>query len=187
MSNKNKLYVMRDNVYRKGLQDLINYINTFSNTKNLTMVEIGSYAGESTELFAKNFKSVIAIDPFLNDYDKNDVTCEYMDLTEVYNTFNAVISKYENVRHIRKTSDDAISELKNLKVDLVYIDGLHTYEQVKLDIENYMPIINESGFICGHDYHPVWQGVVDGINEKLGEPDKRFQDTSWIKKITNLK
>jgi hypothetical protein len=182
-SHKDKLYVMRDEKYRQGLEDLINYVNTFSNTKEMVMVEIGSYAGESTEQFANKFKKVIAIDPFLNDYDENDVTCDYMDLTEVFNEFNSRISKYDNVTHIRKISDDAINELKDLKVDLVYIDGLHTYDQVKIDIGNYLPIINESGFICGHDYHMVWQGVVNAIHEKLGKPDKIFQDTSWIKKI----
>jgi predicted O-methyltransferase YrrM len=187
MSFKDKIYVMRNIQYREGLEHLINYVNTFSDTKNMNMIEIGSYAGESTELFAKHFNNVIAIDPFFNDYDKNDITCEYMDLTEVYNTFNSVISKYNNITHIRKTSDDAISQLKDIKVDLIYIDGMHTYDQVKLDIQNYLPIIKDSGFICGHDYHPVWQGVVNAIQEKLGTPDKLFQDTSWIKKIDNLK
>lgn len=184
---KDKLYVMRDEKYKEGLEHLIDYVNTFSDSKNMTMIEIGSYAGESTELFAKHFKHVIAIDPFFNDYDKNDVTCKYMDLTEVFHTFNSVISKYDNITHIRKTSDDATLQLKDIKVDLVYIDGMHTYDQVKLDIQNYLPIINETGFICGHDYHSVWQGVVNAIHEKLGEPDEIFQDTSWIKKITNLK
>jgi hypothetical protein len=72
---KDTLYIMRDQSYKKGLEDLIEYINKFSDTKQMTMIEIGSYAGESTELFANNFKSVIAIDPFLNDYDENDITC----------------------------------------------------------------------------------------------------------------
>ena len=91
--NKDKLYVMRDEKYRQGLEDLINYVNTFSNTKEMVMVEIGSYAGESTEQFANKFKKVIAIDPFLNDYDENDVTCDYMDLTEVFNEFNSSKAK----------------------------------------------------------------------------------------------
>jgi hypothetical protein len=41
----------------------------------------------------------------------------------------------------------------------------------------------KEGFISGHDYHPVWQGIIDGVNELLGFPDKTFCDTSWIKKI----
>jgi predicted O-methyltransferase YrrM len=185
MNNKKTLYIMRDSRYQQGLKDLIKYVNNFSDTKEMTMIEIGSYAGESTEIFAKNFKQVIAIDPFENDYDSNDVTCNYMDLTDVYYKFISVIENYENVIHIRKTSDDAIEDLKNTKVDLVYIDGLHTYEQVKKDIENYKNLLEEDGFICGHDYHEVWEGVVKAIDESLGKPDNKFSDTSWIKKINN--
>ena len=88
MSIKDTLYAMRSGHYKNGLEDLINYVNTFSDTKEMTIIEIGSYAGESTEIFAQNFKSVIAIDPFMNDYDPNDPACSYMDLTNVYNTFS---------------------------------------------------------------------------------------------------
>jgi hypothetical protein len=182
MKNKNTLYPMREGHYKNGLEDLIDYVNKFSNIKEMVMIEIGSYAGESTELFAKNFKKVISIDPYINDYDENDPACQYMDFNEVYNTFSNVISKYNNISHIRKTSDEAINDLKDIKVDLIYIDGLHTYEQVKKDIENYKKIINNYGFISGHDYHPVWQGVIDAIHETIGEPEMKFQDTSWIKK-----
>jgi hypothetical protein len=110
-----------------------------------------------------------------------------MYLTDVYKEFISRTSKYNNIIHIRETSDNAISKLSTTKVDLVYIDGMHTYKQVKSDIENYLPLINANGFISGHDYHPVWQGVVDAINEKIGNPEKTFQDTSWIKNINSVK
>jgi predicted O-methyltransferase YrrM len=183
MNNKDKLYKMRNDDYHKGLLDLIDYLKKTSNTQEMTMIEIGSYAGESTKVFAKNFKKVISVDPFQNDYDSNDIACSYMDLTEVYNEFISNIKDYDNITHIRKTSDDAIEDLRDVKVDFVYIDGLHTYDQVKKDIENYQKIVRENGFIGGHDYHIVWRGVIDAVDETLGKPDKKFQDTSWIKKI----
>lgn len=37
-------------------------------------------------------------------------------------------------------------------VDLVYIDGDHTYEGVKLDIEMYGPLARK--VLCGDDYDP---------------------------------
>ncbi len=70
---------MRDELYSRGLEDLIRYVNSFANTKEMDMVEIGSYAGESTVIFAKHFRRVVAIDPYLNDYDVNDITCQFMD------------------------------------------------------------------------------------------------------------
>lgn len=182
MSLKNELYVMRNEQYLEGLISLIEHINSISPTEELSMVEIGAYAGESTTLFAKHFKHVTTIDPFINDYDPNDITCQHMDLELVYECFKENIKPFENITHIRDTSDDGIFHLlKN--VDFVYIDGLHTYEQVKKDIQNYKPFIKENGFIGGHDYHQVWQGVVNAINEKLGSPDMTFSDTSWIKQL----
>jgi predicted O-methyltransferase YrrM len=183
MEIKNELYKMRDISYTKGLQDLISYINNNKPTQNMSMIEIGSYAGESTEIFSKYFNNVIAIDPFNNNYDENDITCKYMELTKVYETFIKIVKKHHNINHIRKTSDEAIYELKNTQVDFVYIDGLHTYEQIKKDITNYLPLINKGGFIGGHDYHQTWQGVKDGIHETIGLPEQIFQDTSWIKQI----
>lgn len=169
---------MRQTFYLEGLREMIYYVK---DRHKMSMIEIGSYAGDSTMLFAQNFKKVLSIDPYLNDYDINDPACKYMDFDKVYEHFKKNISIYKNIKHIRKTSDEAIKELTK-KVDLVYIDGLHTYEQVKKDIINYLPLIKEGGYISGHDYHENWQGVIDAIHETIGEPDMIFKDTSWIKK-----
>jgi predicted O-methyltransferase YrrM len=176
-------YIMRDLTYTKGLLDLIAHINNTNITSNMRMVEIGSYAGESTKIFANHFREVITIDPYLNDYDLNDITCYHMDLNKVYELFIENTKNYENIRLIKKTSDEAINDLEGQFFDFIYIDGIHTYEQVSKDIDNYKPLIKSGGFIGGHDYHSVWEGVVNSVNEKLGNPDKTFQDTSWIIKI----
>lgn len=174
---------MRDQSYIKGLEDLIEYVNKHGDTKEMDMIEIGSYAGESTKIFAKHFKSVTSIDPFINDYDPNDITCSHMELDKVYNIFKEVVDCSDNIKHIRMTSDDAVVSLIGTSVDFVYIDGLHTYEQIKKDITNYLPLLKPNCLIGGHDYHRNWNGVVRGINELLGEPDVIFSDTSWIKLI----
>lgn len=178
-----KLYTMRDQAYTKGLEDLIRYVKQHGDTKKMNMIEIGSYAGESTQMFANEFKSVIAIDPFINDYDPNDITCKYMELEKVYDTFKEVVDRNGNIKHIRMTSDDAVESLTGTSVDFIYIDGLHTYEQIKKDIKNYLPLLKPNCLIAGHDYHRNWDGVVKGINEILGVPDATFSDTSWIKLI----
>jgi len=178
---KNELYIMRSNYI--GLQELVDYINQFLNTKEMSMIEIGSYAGESTEFFSSKFKSVLSVDPHLNDYDPNDPTINFLDLDEVYNIFKKRIDNIPNISHIRKTSDDAYIDLINQKFDFIYIDGMHTYDQVKKDISNYKNLINKGGFIGGHDYVNVWDGVVKAVDESLGKPDKIFSDYSWIKKI----
>jgi predicted O-methyltransferase YrrM len=178
-----KLYIMRDQSNTNGLIDLINYIKKHGNTNKMSMIEIGSYAGESTQIFANEFESVISIDPYINDYDPNDVTCSYMELEKVYNVFKEVVNRNDNIEHIRMTSDDAVKSLTNISVDFIYIDGLHTYEQIKKDITNYLPLLKPNCLIGGHDYHRNWGGVIKGIHELLGEPDAIFSDSSWIKLI----
>lgn len=176
-------FTMRGPQDLDGLQDLIKYINTYSNTQEMTMIEIGSYVGESTTLFAKNFKKVISIDPYMNDYDLSDPAVIYHPDFEVsvYNEFQKNIRGIENIESIRLTSDEGVSKIKTL-VDFVYIDGLHTYDQCLKDIKNYQPLILPGGFIGGHDYHQNWPGVVQAITESF-TIDSFFGDTSWIKRI----
>ena len=162
-----------------GLKSMIQELG---NTKDMTMIEIGSYIGESTVLFAEHFKHVLSIDPFLNDYDENDDACKFADFEIVYKKFTENISKHHNITHIRKLSCDAIEHIKD-KVDFVYIDGLHTYDQVKKDIANYRKIIKENGVIGGHDYSEGWPDIIKGVDESIGKPDMVFIDCSWIKKL----
>jgi hypothetical protein len=80
--------------------------------------------------------------------------------------------------NIRKTSDNFFKENVN-KFDIVFIDGLHTYEQVKKDILNSVNCLNKNGIILVHDCMPdslgkqavprykmqwngdVWKAIVD--------------------------
>ena len=56
--------------------------------------------------------------------------------------------------NIRKTSDDFFKE-NNDKFDIVFIDGLHTYEQVKKDINNSLNFLKPTGVILLHDCLPL--------------------------------
>jgi len=55
---------------------------------------------------------------------------------------------------IRTTSDDFFRK-NNEKFDLVFIDGLHLYEQVIRDIDNSLVQLNENGTILVHDCNPA--------------------------------
>lgn len=171
--------IMRNDYSKQGLIDLINYIG---NTKDLSMIEIGTFIGESTIIFAEHFKSVIGIDPFLAGYDPEDPTSRF-DFNEVYQEYLSRTNPFSNIKTITLTSDDAISQLEGQIFDFIYIDGLHQYEQVKTDITNYMRFVKPNGYIGGHDYGPSWPGVAEAVNEMFGEPDNLFQDTSWIKRL----
>lgn len=55
---------------------------------------------------------------------------------------------------LRMTSDDFFLQNKE-KFDVVFIDGLHYYEQVKKDFENSIQVLNNNGMIIFHDMLPL--------------------------------
>jgi hypothetical protein len=54
---------------------------------------------------------------------------------------------------IRDTSDNFF-KFNKIKFDVIFIDGLHHYEQVKKDIKNSLYFLNEDGVIFLHDCMP---------------------------------
>ena len=55
--------------------------------------------------------------------------------------------------NIRSTSDQFFST-NTSKFDIIFIDGLHHYEQVIKDVNNSLKILNDNGFILLHDCLP---------------------------------
>jgi cephalosporin hydroxylase len=186
-----ELYPMRTNAVQiKGLQDLIEYLKVnLGDLKSKTMIEIGSYAGESSVMFAQHFGKVICIDPFIDDYDPNDLVNGFATMDVVEKKFDENTKMYNNIEKIKMTSDTAIEKISQLclnpefEVHFVYIDALHTYDQVKKDIENYMPIIANGGYIGGHDYHPNHPEVIRAVDEKLISINASFIDGSFVKQV----
>ena len=55
---------------------------------------------------------------------------------------------------IRDTSDNFFKK-NNIKFDIIFIDGLHEYDQVKKDIKNSLLFLNDYGVIFLHDCMPM--------------------------------
>lgn len=159
----------------KGLRDLCNYIG---NTQNMSLIEIGSFAGESTEIFAQNFKVIYAIDLW-SEKKADDCLKPFMEEAEL--KFNKIAATYGNIIKIKGESIE-ISKNFLFKANVIYIDGSHDYKSVLEDIIAWKShIIN---YISGHDYRlNKFPGVIKAVNKLLGKPDKIFCDYSWIKKI----
>jgi hypothetical protein len=145
------------------------------------------------EFFIENFKKKISYN-FPQDYFRWDLIdylikkYDYKDYLEIGcdrdQLFSRVILENKigvdpySGGNIRQTSDNFFLT-NNKTFDLVFIDGLHTYDQVKRDILNSVKFLNDDGIILVHDCLPdtmakqavprykmqwngdVWKAIVD--------------------------
>jgi hypothetical protein len=64
---------------------------------------------------------------------------------------NNIANYQEFSKLIRMKFDDAVLHFKDQSIDLLHIDGLHTYEAVHHDFTTWLPKMSTDGFIIFHD------------------------------------
>lgn len=172
---------IRNAKYAKiGLRDMCDYIGDMS---EMTVIEIGSYVGDSSKIFAQRAKEVHCIDPWKNGYDDNDGASSGEPMFVVEAQFDRLCRVYGNINKMKMKGTQAAQYFTVDSVDVVYVDGLHTEEGVLKDIEAWLPKIKKGGFICGHDYNSRhFPGVKKAVNSFF-KPDEIFRDSSWLVKI----
>ena len=173
---KNKSIPKRLPSSMKGLEQMIIYISQFHNTKKLTILEIGSWVGISTELFAKYFNKVFACDPWNATIGINT---QY-NMKEVEKEFDNRCDKYKNIEKIKMTSEQYSKTFHNDRAgfDVIYIDGAHDIVNVCRDIILWRD--RARLYLCGHDFCDKFPGVKKAVKGLLGQPDKIFPDSSWL-------
>jgi|APGre2960657444_1045066.scaffolds.fasta_scaffold00584_8 predicted O-methyltransferase YrrM len=171
----------RNSTYKQGLIDLINDLDN----KITNMVEVGSYQGESTIIFADNInglQELHAIDPWSNGYAPGDACSDKYPMSVVESNFDIRTKNFSVIKKHKTTSKEFVKEIADGSLDFVYIDGDHSYNSCKEDINMWLPKIKQGGIIAGHDYlEACFMGVVNAVNETFGKPDKTYNDTSWLK------
>lgn len=127
-------------------------------------VELGSHHGASFFAFCHAARrtlletSAVAIDCW-----EGDVQTGYYGTT-VFDGFRAIFEKYRSfARYERMFFDEAATLFEDGSIDLLHIDGLHTYEAVRHDYETWLPKMSDRGLIIFHDINVferdfgVWQ------------------------------
>ena len=166
---------------KKGLIDLCNFIESKLGN-NIILVEIGTFSGISSCIFSQFFTKVTTIDPYQSGYDPNDLASnpDIYDLKKVEKEFvEKVLNNYKNIKRIKMKSEEAVKKFVKGSIDCIFIDGVHTYEGVKKDINMWKSKVKQNGIIAFHDYQSKhFQGVTRAVNETLGKPLKTFSDSS---------
>lgn len=119
--------------------------------ENLVGAEVGVYQGDNALSLIKDKRIIklYLIDSYEKELNDKAYIQEQLDRAkkEAYNKL-----KDYNVIFICENSKSAYYQIKE-KLDFVYIDANHNYEDAKLDIYNYWDLLKKNGFLAGHDVY----------------------------------
>lgn len=118
-----------------------------------TFVELGTYAGVSYFGFCQAVQALglptrcFAVDTWRGDEHGGFYSEAVYQKVLAHN--EAQYSHFS--RLVRSTFDDALSHFSDGSVDLLHIDGLHTYDAVRHDFDTWRSKVADGGVILFHD------------------------------------
>jgi glycosyltransferase involved in cell wall biosynthesis len=129
-------------------------------TRPKMLVELGTHTGVSYFAFCESVARLeldttcFAVDTWLGDeqagYYGEDV---YRSVVELNNQYYESFS-----RLLRTTFDEAVERFEDGSIDLLHVDGLHTYEAVRHDFETWLPKLSGRALVLFHDTNERKQG-----------------------------
>ena len=118
-----------------------------------TFVELGTHAGFSyLSLCQAVARLEIPSQGFAIDHWKGDEQTSFYG-EEVFDELVAYHDPHyaSFSRLVRSTFDDAVAYFEDDSIDLLHIDGLHTYEAVRHDFETWRPKLSSRAVVLLHD------------------------------------
>ena len=120
--------------------------------KPRVFVELGTHTGASYFAFCQSIAAnktgtkAYAVDTWVGDenagfYDES-VSRSVEEANQVYKGFSTLL---------RTTFDEASKSFEDKSIDLLHIDGLHTYEAVKHDFDTWFPKLAKNAVVLFHD------------------------------------
>ena len=150
-------------------------------------VEIGAWFGRSTCYMAeciresgKNIKFDV-VDTWEGTQNSKHLTDPYGGC--VYDVFidnMTTAGVIDYITPVKTTSHQAAERYDNETLDFVFIDGDHSYDIVRKDIELWLPKVKKAGTIAGHDYFNA-PDVRRAVHELLGDKIITF-GSCWVHK-----
>ena len=161
--------------HRDFAYDLLHFV------RPARLVELGSQYGCSLFTFCqavRDFKlntEINAVDMWSGDIGA-EITGE-----EVYALVQKTAATYypEVKLHLfQMRFDQALPDFADESIDILHIDGGHTFEDVERDFTTWLPKLKENGIVLFHDvYSPIDQGSCDHWEKTKKEYDCYFDFT----------
>ena len=124
-----------------------------SEIKPRVLVELGTHLGNSYFTFCQSVKesklktTCYAVDCWEGDAQAGQYEQTVYDTVKNYNDENY----HQFSKLLKMRFDEALNEIPDGSVDLLHIDGLHTYEAVHHDYETWLPKLSGNGLVMFHD------------------------------------
>ncbi len=151
------------------------------------MLEIGVANGANSERMVKCLKplEIVLIDPWestgLRAQDRGDSQETH---TAAYKEAKRRLENHSLVKTelIQAFAEEVVDNYEDESFDFIYIDGDHSYEGCKKDLDMWYPKLRKGGFFGGHDFTGNWNsmfnkgyGVQKAVCEFLDEQNKKLQ------------
>jgi hypothetical protein len=95
----------------------------------------------------------------------------------------AIAAAHSGATILEMDSVEAAGKVEDGSLDFVFIDGDHSYEGVRRDIEAWMPKVKPGGWLTGHDYGNKPDGGVRKAVDQLGMKVELDKDHVWAVKL----
>lgn len=156
--------------HRDFVYDLINFV------KPKLITELGSQYGCSLFTFCQSVKDnnldtkIRAVDMWSGDIGAPDTG------EEVFALVNKIKDTYFSnldIKLYQMRFDDALPDFEDGSIDILHIDGGHTFEDVDHDLKTWLPKLSEDGIILFHD---VYSDIDDGSCVHWRETKKKYSN-----------
>ena len=171
---KYKKYFRKTSLKQLGVGDF--FLDLISNKKPKIFLEVGVFHGVTARNICELLKTIhgdsfkyIGLDLFEeNDENKDEVIPNkkfnnplktiYFKYIKRQNPYSKIavedlLNKFkDNISLIKGNSNTILKKMEMSKIDYVFLDGGHTYDTVKNDLNCCIDVVNSSGTILCDDY-----------------------------------
>ena len=185
---KNILSVIKGRICHhkvRFLNLLVNFME--GDIKNYLEIGVHNVASMSYVLQSKyKVENCVGIDLFEDTFYKDNLS--YSKNIENFKTLNV---NNNNIKLVKgnSASTDTINEVNNLKYDLIFIDGDHSYDGIKNDFNNYYLLLSDNGILVFDDFnkghHDSYDFINSVIDSNIFKFNYEFIDNEHIGKYKN--
>lgn len=168
--------------YRRSLVDSPSWNPVFKVIESLikkfnvkTMVEIGVARGHHSAHLLEAIPDLLvySIDPwgyFPDEYDNMYSYHTLADDEKLYRQAAELLKPFGRRSNILRCTSSRATRLINETLNMVHLDGDHSYEGIKEDIKNWWGKLKVGGILSGNAYgHNAHPGVAKAVNEFINK------------------